>query len=339
MKVFKEIAMTCDARTKNQIRSQIMRLSIGSSLSTCSNLLTRLWRYLTDSDYRFRKNDVRGLYKRMPDEKYLKKKFKVLVGYELNLDEPRTYNEKLQWLKLHDRNPLYTKLVDKYAVKEYVAEIIGNQYIIPTLGVWNSFDEIDFDTLPDQFVLKCTHDSGGLVICTDKRTFNAGRARKKINSSLKQNYYYIHREWPYKNVKPRIIAEKYMQDKSTDELRDYKFFCFNGVPKALFIATDRQDSSTDTKFDFYDMDFKHLDITNGHPNAKKTIQKPVSFEEMKSLAKRLSLGIPHVRVDFYEVDGKVYFGELTFAHWSGLVPFEPIKWDYTFGEWLKLPNK
>lgn len=310
-----------------------------SKKTSSKSLFGRVLKYATDSDYRFKKNDVRGLYKYMPDELYLKKKFKTLVGYSLDLDNPKTYNEKLQWLKLHDRNPLYTKLVDKYEVKKYVAEKIGSRYVIPTLGVWDSFDQIDFDSLPNQFVLKCTHDSGGLVICKEKRLFDIEYARRKINSSLRQNYYYVHREWPYKNVKPRIIAEEYMEDTITGELRDYKFFCFGGIPKALFIASDRQDLTTDTKFDFYDMNFVHLNITNGHPNAKKEMKKPVSFDEMKILAKKLSAGIPHVRVDFYEVDGRVYFGELTFAHWSGFVPFDPIEWDYTFGSWMELPNK
>lgn len=308
-----------------------------NNITSCKSIIRKVWKYVTDSDYRFKKNDARGFYKKMPDERYLKMKFKALVGYELNLDNPKTYNEKLQWLKLHDRNPLYTKLVDKYEVKEYVAEKIGFKYIIPTIGVWDSFDEIDFDLLPNQFVLKCTHDSGGLVICKDKKKLDMDNTRKKINTSLRQNYYYVHREWPYKNVKPRIIAEEYMEDTVSGELRDYKFFCFGGIPKALFIASDRQDSTTDTKFDFFDMDFNHLDVINGHPNAEKEIQKPIAFEEMKMLARKLSAGIPHVRVDFYEVDGRVFFGELTFAHWSGFVPFDPMEWDYTFGSWMELP--
>lgn len=272
----------------------------------------------------------------MPDEKYLRLRYRALMGKNLNLKNPKTYNEKLQWLKLYDRKPIYTSMVDKYEVKEYVANIIGSEYIIPTYGVWDRFEDIDFDILPNQFVLKCTHDSGGIVICHDKSTLDMKKTNKILSKSLSRNYYYLGREWPYKNVKPRIIAEQYMEDKDTLELRDYKFFTFNGVARALFVASDRQNPETDTKFDFFDMDFNHLDFTNGHPNAENSIQKPGSFEEMRMLAERLSKGIPHVRVDFYEVNGKVYFGELTFSHWSGFVPFEPECWDYTFGRWIDL---
>ena len=264
--------------------------------------------------------------------------YKVKMGKRLDIENPQTYNEKLQWLKLYDRKPIYTLMVDKYEVKKYVANIIGEEYIIPTLGVWDRFDDIDFSRLPNQFVLKCTHDSGGLVICKDKSQFDISAAKKKINKCLKHNYYYFNREWPYKNVKPRIIAEQYMVDESGYELKDYKFFCFNGIPKAMFIATDRSDPNEDTKFDFFDMDFNHLPFTNGHPNAKHEIAKPSKFCDMKTLAARLSRDMPQIRVDLYNINGKIYFGELTFFHWSGMVPFVPEEWDYKFGEWLQLPN-
>lgn len=279
----------------------------------------------------------RGWFNWMDDENYLKLIYRIKMGKALNLDAPRTYNEKLQWLKLYDRNPLYTQLVDKYAVKEYVAKKIGTEYIIPTLGVWDRFEDIDFDALPDQFVLKCTHDSGGLVICRDKSKLNRREAAAKVNSCLKQNFFWGQREWPYKGVKPRIIAETYMEDRMTRELRDYKFFCFSGNVKALFIATERADSA-ETKFDFFDQDGRHLPFINGHPNADVTPDLPVHLEKMKELAQKLSQGIPQVRVDFYEANGRIYFGEITFFHWSGLVPFEPESWDYTFGSWLELPE-
>jgi len=227
--------------------------------------------------------------------------------------------------------------VDKFDVKKYVADRIGEEYIIPTYGVWDSFDEIDFDKLPDQFVLKCTHDSGGLVIVRDKSALDKTKARRKIEKCLKRNFYYLGREWPYKDVKPRIIAEAYMEDETTAELRDYKFFTFNGVPKVLFVASERQKEGEETKFDFFDMDYNHLPVCNGHPNASVPPKKPETFEKMRELAEKLSEGIPHLRVDFYEVNGKIYFGELTFYHWSGMVPFEPEEWDYTFGSWLELP--
>ena len=294
--------------------------------------------FIADKRYRIRALDYLGLYRWCNDEKYLRKIYYAHFGKELDLNNPKTYNEKLQWLKLYDHNSLYTKLVDKYEVKAIVESIIGSKYIIPTLGVWDSFDQIDFESLPDQFVLKCTHDSGGLVICNDKKTFNKAYARKVLTASLKRNFYLQGREWPYKDVKPRIIAEKYMEDNETKELRDYKFFCFDGIPRALFIASERQ-SNNETKFDFFDMDFQHLPFTNGHPNADVLPSKPVKFDDMKLLAEKLSHGLPHVRVDFYEVNGCVYFGELTFYHWSGLMPFDPEKWDSIFGSWINLPQK
>lgn len=301
--------------------------------------IKKLLRYLVDPGYRFMIDSRRGKYDHLSDEELLLKKYRVSMKRELNLEDPQTYNEKLQWLKLHDRRPLYTTLVDKYAVKQYVADIVGEEHIIPTLGVWDDFDEIDFSTLPNQFVLKCTHDSGGLVICKDKSQLNIQAAKRKLNASMKRDFYLRSREWPYKNVPHRIIAETYMEDDVTAELRDYKFFCFNGEPKALFVATDRQTPGEEVKFDFFDMDYMHIDVRNGHENAKIPPQKPLRFEQMKELAKKLSAGIPHVRVDFYEVNGKVYFGEMTFFHFSGLVPFEPEEWDYTFGSWIELPSQ
>ncbi len=273
-----------------------------------------------------------------PDRLYLKMLFRLRMGYKLNLDNPRTFSEKLQWLKLYNRKPEYIQMVDKVGAKEYVAGIIGEEYIIPTLGVWDSVDEIDFKKLPNQFVLKCTHDSGGIVICTDKSKLNIKSARAKLKRGLKKNYYYQNREWPYKNVKPRIIAEQYMVDESGYELKDYKWFCFDGEPKALFVATDRGVKGEETKFDFFDADFNHLPFTNGHPNSPRPVLKPQGFENMKDLAAKLSQGQAHLRVDFYDINGKIYFGELTFYHWSGTTPFEPIEWDYKFGEWIKLPK-
>lgn len=273
----------------------------------------------------------------LSDEKYLSIVYRGIFGKKLDLDNPKTFSEKLQWLKIFDRNPQYTIMVDKFEVKKFVADIIGEEYIIPTLGVWESFDDIDFEVLPNQFVLKCTHDSGGLVVCKDKTKLNYKEAKKKIEKCLCKNYYYSGREWPYKNIKPRIIAEQYMEDNETHDLRDYKIFTFDGEPKALFIATERS-SSDETKFDFFDSDFNHLPFTNGHPNANILPEKPKTFEKMKTLAKLLSQGIPHLRVDFYEVNGKIYFGELTFSHWSGLVPFSPEEWDRIFGDWIVLPK-
>lgn len=269
----------------------------------------------------------------IPDRAYIQIYYFSHFKRFANLRNPKTYNEKLNWLKLHDRNLLYSRMVDKYEAKEYVAEIIGNEYIVPTLGVWEHFDDIDFDTLPEKFVLKCTHDSEGLVIVKDKSKLDKAVAKEKIEAALKLNFYYIGREWPYKDVKPRIIAEEYMEDHVNGELRDYKFFCFDGEPRAMFIASDRGKDAT--KFDYYDLDFNHLDLKQHYPNAGN-VRKPETFDKMIELSKVLSKGMPHVRVDFYEVDGKLYFGELTFYHFSGFMPFQPAKWDDIFGEWLKL---
>ena len=282
---------------------------------------------------------LRGIWHRVGlifgDEIYVRVEYFIVFGKRLRLKNPQTYSEKLQWLKLHEGDPIYTRMVDKAEAKKYVTEIICEEYIIPTYGVWNHFDEIDFDKLPDQFVLKTTHDSGGVIICKDKKTLDKNAAKVKLEKSLKNDYYYTSKEWPYKNVVPRIIVEKYMEDES-GELCDYKLFCFDGKMKALFIATDRFTSGEETKFDFFDENFNHLPFTNGHPNATKPIKKPESFQQMKDLAEKLSQKIPHVRVDFYCTNGKIYFGELTFFHWGGFKSFEPEEWDFKFGEWFKL---
>lgn len=276
----------------------------------------------------------------IPDKIWLQLKYIKAFGRFCNFKNPKTFNEKLQWLKLYDRNPEYSKLVDKYEVKKYVAARIGEEHVIPLLGgPWESFDEIDFDLLPNQFVLKTNHDCGGIVICRDKNTFDVNKARKFLTTHLQNNYYLVYREWPYKNVKPRIIAEQYMEDESKIGLNDYKFFCFYGKVKALFIATDRNNPNEETKFDFFDDEFNHLPFTNGHPNSTVAIQKPLLFDEMKCIAEKLSKGFPHLRVDLYCVNGRIFFGEFTFYHWSGFMPFEPEEWDRKLGDWIVLPEK
>lgn len=280
---------------------------------------------------------IKYLMRYIPDKTYLQIYYFLQFGKLCDFKNPTTFNEKLNWLKINNRDSLYTKLVDKYEVKEYVEKVIGGGYTIPTLGVWEHFDDINFDMLPDQFVLKCTHDSEGLVIVKDKSKMDKNAAREKIETALRHNFYYVGREWPYKNVHPRIIAEQYMEDHIDKELRDYKFYCFDGIPKIMYIASNR--NSGHVNFDFYDMEFNHLDITQKYPNASEPLRKPKHFKEMIGLAKKLSNGFPHVRVDFYEVDRKVYFGELTFFSMSGLTPFKPAKWDKIMGSWLTLPQK
>lgn len=280
-----------------------------------------------------------ALWAKFSDRYAIEQQWKNVMGYPLDLENPKTFNEKLQWLKLYDHNPLYTTLVDKYKVKEWVAQKIGPQYVIPTLGVYKSINEIDFDKLPDRFVLKCNHDSGSVCICKDKRTFDKQSALKKLDSALKKNFFYHSREWAYKNVKPLIIAEPYFEDEISHDLPDFKFFSYNGLVKYMFVACDRNNSETETKFDFYDLDFNHLDVKNIHPNADTHMEKPQCYEEMIRLASILSEGIPHVRVDFYQVNGKVYFGEMTLYHWAGMTKFEPMDFDYLLGRYLVLPPK
>lgn len=270
----------------------------------------------------------------MSNKLYLKLLFPLKTGYRLDIKDPRTYNQKLQWLNLNYMNPLLCKLADKHEVKNYVKEMVGGEYVVKSYGVWNSFDEIDFDKLPSQFVLKTTHDSGGIVICKDKSKLDLKKARDKINRHLKKNLFYLYREWVYKNIEPRVIAEEFLVDESKVELKDYKFFCFNGEPKAMFIATGRQEGNT--MFDFYDINFNHLDIVQGHPQSGKVVEKPKNYALMVALATKLSKGLPHVRVDFYNIDGKVLFGEYTFFHYGGMMPFHPQKWDYEFGSWIDL---
>lgn len=273
----------------------------------------------------------------LPDATYLKLKYRYKIKQKLNLENPKTFNEKLQWLKINDRKDIYTKLVDKYEVKKIIGEIIGKEYIIPTLGVWDKFEDIQFDKLPDKFVLKCTHDSGGLYICKNIDDFDIKKAKEIITDSLKHNFYWSGREWPYKHVKPQIIAEPFIEDLELQEARDYKFFCFEGRVKLLYVATDRINQEKDTCFDFFDVNFNHLKIINGHPNNKNSIKKPNNYFEMLRMAELISksLKLKHVRVDLYEVNNKIYFGELTFFHECGFSRFEPKEWDLVLGNWIE----
>ena len=273
----------------------------------------------------------------LPDKLYLKYKYKKTFGKKLNLKNPKTFNEKLQWLKLNNRKDIYTMMVDKYEVKEYVSKIIGEEYIIPTLGIYNKFDEIDFTKLPNQFVMKCTHDSGSVIVCKDKKKLDKEEVRKKIDKSLKNNYYYQGREWPYKNVKPRIIIEPYLEDKETKELTDYKIYSFNGTCDYVMTCCDR--FKGDTKFIFFDSNWNlKNDLTKDgikYGNNLK-IDKPKNLEKMFEFASILSTGIPFIRVDFYECNGKLYFGELTFYPSSGFDANRLEKTDQIFSNNLKI---
>lgn len=273
----------------------------------------------------------KGGFKWIPDKIYLKWKYKLNMNKKLDLENPKTFNEKLQWLKLYDRKNEYTKMVDKHLVRNYVEEKIGNEYLIPLLGVYESFKDIDFDSLPNQFVIKPNHTSGDVYICKDKNKINYSKLEKMIQKWLKRKYYYYHREWPYKNVKPKIVIEKYMGD----NINDYKFMCFNGEVKCSFVCSDRN-SNNGLHVTFFDKDFKKMPFERHYPSSKEDIKKPFNYEKMIELAEIFSKEIPFVRVDFYEIDNKIYFGELTFYPGSGYEEFTPEEYDKILGDWIPI---
>lgn len=270
----------------------------------------------------------------LSDKTYIRWKYYTSTGRKLELKNPKRFNEKLQWLKLYNRDPLYTQLVDKFEVRSFVEQKIGREYLTNCYGVYDTFDDIPFKELPNSFVMKCTHDCGSIVICKDKAKLDFAAARKKLSNALKHNYFYQGREWPYKNVRPRIIVEEYLEDLDKGDLLDYKFFCFGGKSKLLFIVSGRQ--STDMRLDFYDMEFQHMPFERGYPNSENGHEKPRQFELMIELAEKLSENIPFVRVDFYDIKDRVVFGEMTFFPGGGMEEFTPDEWDYKLGEWLPL---
>ena len=273
------------------------------------------------------------------DALYLKMEYYFQTGRRLNLNNPKSYNEKLQWLKIHDRKPEYTQMVDKAGVKEYIAKTIGEQYVIPTLGVWKHFDEINFTTLPEKFVLKCTHDSGGLVICKDKKTLDKVSAKKKIERCLQKNYFYGTREWPYKDVEPRIIAEPLLEQANGEEICDYKVMCFNGKAKLIELHMNRH-SDHHTQ-DFYDVNWQKTEISQGKGYGGCSdieVPKPSCLDKMLRLSETLTKDMAHCRVDWYVVNGHLYFGELTFFDGSGFDLFDRYEDDLLLGSWINLEN-
>ena len=272
----------------------------------------------------------------MSERFYLEMNYLFTKREHLDLDHPRTFNEKIQWLKIYDRNPLYTLLVDKYRVKEWVSETIGPQYVIPLLAKYDSAKDIDLEKLPDQFVLKCNHDSGSVIICRNKQEFDLNAAQKKLSMRLKTDTSSYFGEWAYRNVPRCIIAEKFMSDGDNEDLMDYKFFCFDGVPRIMYMSRDHAAHVTT---DFFDMDFNHLPIRMQAPPSKILPSKPREFEEMKRLAAILSKDIPQVRVDFYVINGQIYFGEMTFYHCGGMVSVNPPEWNLKMGMMINLPPK
>lgn len=283
--------------------------------------------------------NYRKLLNWVPDQLFLRAAFRARFGRKLDLNNPKTFNEKLQWMKLYNRKPEYTMMVDKYKVRNYIAEQLGEEYLIPLLGVWDDPDEIDFDALPNQFVLKCNHNSGlGMCICKDKSKLDIQSVKEELRKGLAQDYYLTGREWPYKNVPRKIICEKYMTDETEGDLKDYKFYCFNSKVKMLGIYSDRN-KKCPTKADYFDENYQWIDMIWGYDWAEKKPEKPVKFTEMIEIAEKLSAGLPAVRVDLYQCGEKIYFGEMTFFDGSGFDAIEPIEWDYKMGSWIHLPNR
>lgn len=297
-------------------------------------MFRKLKQYLCDPYYEIGADLLKFCPKLMSDKWWIATLWNKIYGYKLDWDNPRTFNEKLQWLKLHVHNSLYTTLVDKLSVKNWVSEKIGVQYIVPTLAVYHSTDEINIDTLPDQFVLKCNHDSSSAIICKDKSNFDLSSAKRKLEKSLMCNYYWDSREWPYKNVKPCIIAEKLLVDNSSAILTDYKFWCFNGEPKIMYCCV-KNDNVWEN---YYDMDFNLLDINHGYPRCSTHVNRPKNFDRMKDLARQLAINIPFIRIDFYEVNGQVYFGEFTFYDYAGFRPFATNEQELMLGKMIDLSN-
>ena len=289
-----------------------------------------------DKRYRFLVNVNHHAYDSMEDEKYLSKFFYYQTNYPLNLSNPQTFNEKMQWLKINNRNSYYTLMVDKYEAKRIVGSRVGYSHVVKTLGVYDTFDEIDFNKLPSKFVLKCTHGCGRMFICKNKEEINVKKLAKMFDAALRENYFYHTREWPYKNVKPRIIAEEFIADDSFSTLVVYKVFCFNGVPTIIQVIQD--DKQPNETIDYFDVNWNLLDLKQNFPNSVNHISKPTKLEEMLSLSKEFSKGFPFLRTDWYIVGGRVLFSEFTFFSDAGLEPFHPNKWDVELGSLIELPN-
>lgn len=301
----------------------------------------KIGKYIKSPWKLFRVLGYRGFFKSIPDEKYLKILYKTELGKTLDLDNPKTFNEKLQWLKLYYRGDDFTNKVDKIEVRKYIEDKLGKEYLIPMLGIYDSVEEINWDELPNKFVLKCTHGSHCNIICKDKDSLDIEKAKKKLTKWMEKSWYWFGREWPYKNIKPRIICEEFIVDEKLSDLPDYKFMCFNGKPKLVMVCQDRNEHAVSIN-SFYDMNWNITEIKQGPLNVRtdeaKLLNKPKNYEKMIEFSKVLSEGLPFSRIDFYEVNGKLLFGEITFFTWSGLGKFTPEKYDEILGSWIELPK-
>ncbi len=300
---------------------------------TLTNFIHKATKAICNPSYTLYKI-VRGLSSLFSDSIYIKLTYFLQNGACLNLKTPKTFNEKLNWLKIHDHNPLYTLLADKYEVKDYVAQKIGKEFVVPSIGVWNKFEDIDFDSLPDEFVLKATHNSGGITICHDKKLLDLNKLNYDFNTILNTNWYYTSHEWVYRDIPPRIIADTLLKTKTSSEIKDYKFWCFNGKPRIMYITNKGENISEN----FYDMNFMPLDINHGFPRSVPEYERPAEFDLMKQLAEKLAQDIPFVRIDFFDIDGQVYFGEYTFYDWGGMRAFATKDMDIMLGNWIDISS-
>ncbi len=301
--------------------------------------IKKIIKYLTNPDYRFLLAAMKGKKDSVSDKEYITRIFHARMDAKLDLDNPVTFNEKMQWIKLYDRRPEQTVMVDKYLAREYISQRIGDEYLVPLVGVWENPDDIDFDSLPDKFVLKCNHNSGlGMCICHDKSTLDREKVVEGLKKGLAEDYYLMGREWPYKNVPRRVICEELLEDNVMGELVDYKFFCFDGEVYCTFVSTDRA-TKQGIKVSFFDREWKILPFKKRYPSIRENFPKPVNYDKMVEISALLSKTFPFLRVDFYEVEGRLYIGELTFCPGSGFEPFYPEEWDTILGNMVTLPPK
>jgi hypothetical protein len=307
-----------------------------SSRYTWSNIRVKLDRYFRNGDKLFLDVLKIRLFRIIPDKLYLKLKYRIILRRKLSFSTPRTFNEKIQYLKLHQKDSLYSIISDKYLVRQYISEKIGEKYLIPLHGVFNKVEDIDYDKLPEQYVLKCNHDSGTVILCDDQNTQDIIHNSRILNKALNINYYYQHREHCYKNIQPRVLCEALLKSETEKQIMDYKIMCFNGKAKCLFLTRDRL-ASTGLKLNFYDLNMEKLPFRRVYQNFTDSIVVPSNIDEMISIAEKLAKDFTFIRVDLYSIDSRIYFGELTLYPGSGFEAFDPEEYDYKLGSWINLP--
>lgn len=304
-----------------------------------SKIMSKIRTFIENPQYFITSPAAKGWLNWVPDSLYLKVLYRVIMGRKLNLKNPKEYNEKLQWLKLNDRKPEYSTMVDKYEVREYIEDLLGDKYLIPCLGIYDSVDDIDIDALPERFVLKCTHDSGSVEICKDKSSFDIEGARHRLSQAMKRNYYATYREWPYKYVKPRIIAEGYLEGDGGD-LKDYKVMCFNGEAKIIEVHENRFVEGKVHTQTFYDREWNIVPLTQVETvTVDRPGERPRQLDEILRLSELIAKDMYHARIDWYIEGDKIYFGEITFFDGSGFESFSTPEMERMLGDMINLPEK